>query len=374
MGYIIAKDILPVSCCMGVRTAKGDISTPVGEDTVVIIGEDGSVRISNLDRLNKSFRIYKDWRFTVKQTDYVPKFKNKDTETIVDGMAHARVCIPVEADFSRAFVLKHKVKLFRNKDDSSYISGRPGDIMVLPNDDRNEAYMISKTEFEKTHIAKGEEENRKKAVVFDLDGTLLYTLEDLKNATNYALKQNGMPERTLDEVRRFVGNGVKLLMKRAVPDGADNPKFEKTFSDFKEYYEAHCNDNTAPYDGIMELLKELKLNGIKLAIVSNKLDPAVKELNQLYFKEYMTSAVGEMEEEGIRKKPAPDMVQKALKELQVSADEAIYVGDSDVDIATAKNSGLECVSVTWGFRDVEFLKEHGATNLIDEPVELLNYV
>lgn len=374
MGYIIAKDILPVSCCMGVRTAKGDISTPVGEDTVVIIGEDGSVRISNLDRLNKSFRIYKDWRFTVKQTDYVPKFKNKDTETIVDGMAHARVCIPVEEDFSRAFVLKHKVKLFKNKDDSSYISGRPGDIMVLPNDDRNEAYMISKTEFEKTHIAKGEEENRKKAVVFDLDGTLLYTLEDLKNATNYALKQNGMPERTLDEVRRFVGNGVKLLMERAVPDGADNPKFEKTFSDFKEYYEAHCNDNTAPYDGIMELLKELKLNGIKLAIVSNKLDPAVKELNQLYFKEYMTSAVGEMEEEGIRKKPAPDMVQKALKELQVSADEAIYVGDSDVDIATAKNSGLECVSVTWGFRDVEFLKEHGATNLIDEPVELLNYV
>lgn len=259
MGYIIAKDILPVGCCMGVRTAKGDISTPVGEDTVVIIGEDGSVRILNLDRLNKSFRIYKDWRFTVKQTDYVPKFKNKDTETIVDGIAHARVCIPVEADFSRAFVLKHKVKLFKNKDDSSYISGRPGDIMVLPNDDRNEAYMISKTEFEKTHIAKGEEENRKKAVVFDLDGTLLYTLEDLKNATNYALKQNGMPERTLDEVRRFVGNGVKLLMERAVPQGADNPKFEKTFSDFKEYYEAHCNDNTAPYDGIMELLKELKL-------------------------------------------------------------------------------------------------------------------
>lgn len=374
MGYIIAKDILPVGCCMGVRTAKGDISTPVGEDTVVIIGEDGSVRILNLDRLNKSFRIYKDWRFTVKQTDYMPRFKNKDTETIVDGMAHARVCIPVEADFSRAFVLKHKVKLFKNKDDSSYISGRPGDIMVLPNDDRNEAYMISKTEFEKTHIAKGEEENRKKAVVFDLDGTLLYTLEDLKNATNYALKQNGMPERTLDEVRRFVGNGVKLLMERAVPDGADNPKFEKTFSDFKEYYEAHCNDNTAPYDGIMELLKELKLNGIKLAIVSNKLDPAVKELNQLYFKEYMTSAVGEMEEEGIRKKPAPDMVQKALKELGVTQDEAIYVGDSDVDIATAKNSGLECVSVTWGFRDVEFLKEHGATNLIDEPVELLNYV
>lgn len=328
MGYIIAKDILPVGCCMGVRTAKGDISTPVGEDT----------------------------------------------ETIVDGMAHARVCIPVEEDFSRAFVLKHKVKLFKNKDDSSYISGRPGDIMVLPNDDRNEAYMISKTEFEKTHIAKGEEENRKKAVVFDLDGTLLYTLEDLKNATNYALKQKGMPERTLDEVRRFVGNGVRLLMERAVPQGADNPEFEETFALFKEYYDAHCNDNTSPYDGIMDLLEELKVRGIKMAIVSNKIDFAVKSLDKLYFKDYMTAAIGEMEEEGIRKKPAPDMVQKALKELGVTQDEAIYVGDSDVDIATAKNSGLECVSVTWGFRDVEFLKEHGATNLIDEPVELLNYV
>ena len=274
----------------------------------------------------------------------------------MDGMAHAKVCIHVEEDFSRAFVLKHKVKLFKNKDD------------------RNEAYMISKTEFEKTHIAKGEEENRKKAVVFDLDGTLLYTLEDLKNATNYALKQSGMPERTLDEVRRFVGNGVRLLMERAVPQGADNPKFEETFALFKEYYDVHCNDNTLPYDGIMELLEELKVRGIKMAIVSNKIDFAVKSLDKLYFKDYMTAAIGEMEEEGIRKKPAPDMVQKALKELGVTQDEAIYVGDSDVDIATAKNSGLDCVSVTWGFRDVEFLKEHGATNLIDEPVELLNYV
>ena len=214
----------------------------------------------------------------------------------------------------------------------------------------------------------------KKAVVFDLDGTLLYTLEDLKNATNYALKQNGMPERTLDEVRRFVGNGVKLLMERAVPGGADNPKFEKTFSDFKEYYEAHCNDNTAPYDGIMELLKELKLNGVKLAIVSNKLDPAVKELNQLYFKEYMTSAVGEMEEEGIRKKPAPDMVEKALKELGKTKETAVYVGDSDVDLMTAKNSGLPCISVLWGFRDEAFLKEHGAVCFAKQPADIKNIV
>ena len=148
--------------------------------------------------------------------------------------------------------------------------------MVLPNDDRNEAYMISKTEFEKTHIAKGEEENRKKAVVFDLDGTLLYTLEDLKNAPPPAPPPPGPPARPPAAARRLVGNGVKLLMERAVPQGADNPKFEKTFSDFKEYYEAHCNDNTAPYDGIMELLKELKLNGIKLAIISNNLEQAEK--------------------------------------------------------------------------------------------------
>lgn len=145
-----------------------------------------------------------------------------------------------------------------------------------------------------------------------------------------------MPERTLDEVRRFVGNGVRLLMERAVPQGADNPEFEETFALFKEYYDAHCNDNTSPYDGIMDLLEELKVRGIKMAIVSNKIDFAVKSLDKLYFKDYMTAAIGEMEEEGIRKKPAPDMVQKALKELGVTQDEAIYVGDSDVDIATAK--------------------------------------
>lgn len=135
-----------------------------------------------------------------------------------------------------------------------------------------------------------------------------------------------MPERTLDEVRRFVGNGVRLLMERAVPQGADNPEFEETFALFKEYYDAHCNDNTSPYDGIMDLLEELKVRGIKMAIVSNKIDFAVKSLDKLYFKDYMTAAIGEMEEEGIRKKPAPDMVQKALKELGVTQDEAIYVG------------------------------------------------
>ena len=209
-------------------------------------------------------------------------------------------------------------------------------------------------------------------VVFDMDGTILNTLDDLADAVNVALRAYQMPERTIEEVRRFVGNGIRLLMERAVPDGADNPQFEEVFAKFKEYYGVHCNDKTRAYDGILPLFRELKEAGYAMAIVSNKIDSAVKELSEIYFDGIITVAIGETE--GVAKKPAPDMVQKALKELQVSAEEAIYVGDSDVDIATAKNSGLECVSVTWGFRDEEFLKEHGATNLIDEPVELLNYV
>ena len=213
-----------------------------------------------------------------------------------------------------------------------------------------------------------------KNVIFDLDGTLLDTLEDLKNAVNFALEKNGFPVRSIDEVRSFVGNGIKVLIRRAVPEGTGETAYKRVYDDFVVYYKEHCKDNTAPYRGIPELLDALCGSGVKMAIVSNKIDFAVKSLDKLYFKDYMTAAIGEMEEEGIRKKPAPDMVQKALKELGVTQDEAIYVGDSDVDIATAKNSGLECVSVTWGFRDVEFLKEHGATNLIDEPVELLNYV
>ena len=158
-------------------------------------------------------------------------------------------------------------------------------------------------------------------------------------------------------------------MVRAVPDGEDNPLFEKTFSDFKEYYEVHCKDKTGPYRGIVELMEVLHSREIKMAIVSNKIDSAVKELNDFYFSEYTEVAIGEME--GVARKPAPDTALKALKELDVPAERAIYVGDSDVDIQTAKNAGIECVSVTWGFRDRTFLLEHGATKLIDYPLQLL---
>lgn len=209
-----------------------------------------------------------------------------------------------------------------------------------------------------------------KAIVFDLDGTLLDTLQDLTNAVNFALRENGMPERTPDEVREFVGNGVEKLMIRAIPKGKENALFDKTFTDFKNYYAVHCKDFTGPYPGVLSLMKQLKEKGYVMAIVSNKIDSAVKELDREYFSEYTSAAIGETE--GVARKPAPDTVEKALREIGVEKQNAIYVGDSDVDVATAGNSGLPCVSVLWGFRDKAFLSEHGADIFINEPQELLN--
>lgn len=209
-------------------------------------------------------------------------------------------------------------------------------------------------------------------VVFDLDGTLLNTLEDLADATNYALKQFGMPVRTMDEVRRFVGNGVRTLMVRAVPQGDANPQFEEVFNCFKSYYGEHCNDKTRAYEGIMELLQELKDKGYAVAIVSNKIDFAVKELQKRYFNNLISVAIGERE--GVLRKPAPDTVITALQELGKAKEEAVYVGDSDVDIMTAKNVGISCISVEWGFRDRKFLLEHGAEHLIKKPEEIWQYI
>ena len=207
--------------------------------------------------------------------------------------------------------------------------------------------------------------------IFDLDGTLLNTLDDLYLAVNYALRCHRMPERTRDEVRRFVGNGVRLLMKRAVPEGEQNPQFEAAFSTFQQYYLKHSLDNTRPYDGIVEVLSELKARGRQLAVVSNKFHVATCELCSHFFPDTISVAIGEHEAEGIRKKPAPDTVLEALRRLGVSAAHAVYVGDSDVDIATARNAGLPCISVLWGFRDRQFLSDHGATCFIESPHELL---
>ena len=209
-------------------------------------------------------------------------------------------------------------------------------------------------------------------VIFDLDGTLLDTLEDLADAVNYALRSMQMPERTMEEVRAFVGNGVRRLMELAVPQGFANPGFEETFERFKEYYGVHCNDKTKPYEGILPLLQELKEEGFALAIVSNKLDSAVKELSRIYFNGLVEVAIGERE--GVKRKPAPDTVFAALEELSVVGERAIYVGDSDVDVLTAKNAGLPCISVLWGFRDKEFLMEHGAEIFAATPEEIKQYL
>lgn len=204
-----------------------------------------------------------------------------------------------------------------------------------------------------------------KTYIFDLDGTLLSTLADLAASTNYALRTHHMPERSLDEVRRFVGNGVKKLMERAIPDGLNNPLFEDTFATFRQHYMQHNLDTTQPYPGIMQLLEQLKAEGKNIAVVSNKFYAATRELCRHFFGDLVPVAIGERED--IRKKPAPDTVIEALRELGVDKEGAVYIGDSDVDIMTAKNSGMPCVSVLWGFRDKEFLLEHGATTLISQP-------
>lgn len=211
-----------------------------------------------------------------------------------------------------------------------------------------------------------------KAIVFDLDGTLLDTLTDLAASTNYALRSCGMPEHSIDDVRRFVGNGVRMLMTRAVSDGESNPRFDEAFSVFRQHYMQHCLDTTCPYPGIMEALARLKEKGMMLAIVSNKMQAATEELRQHFFSQYIDVAIGESA--AIRKKPAPDTVNEALRLLGISHDEAIYVGDSDVDIDTARAAMMPCASVLWGFRDRQFLLNHGATRLLSSPEELLSLV
>lgn len=205
--------------------------------------------------------------------------------------------------------------------------------------------------------------------IFDLDGTLLSTLDDLSASTNYALRQHGMPEHTLDEVRWMVGNGVRLLIERATPGGASNPQFDSVFATFRSHYVEHSLDTTRPYPGIMEMLTELKRRGRRIAVVSNKFYAATQELCRHFFGDTVEVAIGERE--NIRRKPAPDTVIEALRQLGVGPEGAVYVGDSEVDVATARNSGLPCISVLWGFRDRDFLTEHGAMTFITSPEEIL---
>lgn len=211
-------------------------------------------------------------------------------------------------------------------------------------------------------------------IIFDLDGTLLNTLEDLTDSVNHAMEEFHLQTRTIEEVRGFVGNGVAKLIERCIPQGIENPLYEEILASFKEYYALHCEDKTRPYEGIMELLEELSGKGYHMAIVSNKFDGAVKKLNRQYFKTYIPVAIGESST--VKKKPAPDTVYQALLELACDVSQAVYVGDSEVDRQTAENVPMPCISVTWGFRTRQQLTAAGADAswMVKSPQELLRFL
>lgn len=209
-----------------------------------------------------------------------------------------------------------------------------------------------------------------KTIIFDLDGTLLNTLEDLMISTNYALLEFGFPTHSLEDIRKFVGNGVKKLIERAVPLDCSQDVTEKCLDVFKEHYSKNMYNHTKPYDSILEILEELHNKGLKIGVVSNKFDSAVKELCQKYFLNLVDIAIGQSDD--VPKKPAPNGVFKAMKELSAEPSSTIYVGDSEVDVQTAKNSNLPCIGVLWGFRDRKDLA--GADYIIDNPCDILKIV
>ncbi|WP_434510701.1 HAD family hydrolase [Desulfitobacterium sp. AusDCA] len=209
-------------------------------------------------------------------------------------------------------------------------------------------------------------------VIFDLDGTLLNSLEDLTDSVNYVLALHDFPRRNITEIRNFVGNGVGRLLELSIPDGLNNMYYEQCISEFRTHYSKNMGNKTRPYDGMMELFRQLSNEKFKMAIVSNKFDTAVKELARDYFRGYIKVAIGESK--NVARKPAPDSVIKALEQLGSVADKAVYVGDSEVDVKTAKNAGLTCIGVTWGFRDREVLEREGADYIINKPEELLKVV
>ncbi len=213
---------------------------------------------------------------------------------------------------------------------------------------------------------------RYKAVIFDLDGTLLNTLSDLRAAVNFALSSLNLPTRTPDEIRLAVGDGIGNLIARSIEGGKESPYFDVALARFRDYYAAHNQDATAPYDGILPMLHTLRKNGILIGVVSNKIDSAVKTLVAQYFPDLIDYAVGERE--GVRRKPCPDSLLACIESLSLSPEDCLYVGDSEQDILTAQNAAIPCLSVTWGFRDPDTLLLAGATTLVNTPKDLLTYL
>lgn len=208
------------------------------------------------------------------------------------------------------------------------------------------------------------------AVIFDLDGTLTDTLTDLRSSVNYALSRFGFSERTAEEIRSFVGNGVKRLIYLSVPENTPDEISEECLAVFKEYYAANSLVETRPYDGIIDILKMLKKNNIKTAVVTNKMHSAAADIVEFFFGNLIDATVGQID--GIAQKPQPDGIYKALEILGVSKEKSVYIGDSEVDCITAKNADIPCIGVTWGFRSKEVLLENGADFIAETAAELNN--
>lgn len=207
-------------------------------------------------------------------------------------------------------------------------------------------------------------------VIFDLDGTILDTIEDLKDSINYALAENGFKERSISEVRSFVGNGIKMLVKKALPENADEKTIETVFGCFNNYYKEHCMDKTRPYDGIAKLLDKLHERGIRTAVLSNKADFAVKLLCKKYFPDMFDYVAGMRDD--VPRKPDPAGIYNVLEAMETA--NAVYIGDSEVDILTAQNSKLDCIAVDWGFRSREELEKSGAKLIASDMDELLECI
>lgn len=209
----------------------------------------------------------------------------------------------------------------------------------------------------------------KRLIIFDLDGTLLNTLDDLTDSLNHVLAAHGLPQHSKQAVKGFVGNGVRKLIERAVPGGTEHPLFDTILQENREYYREHMNIKTAPYPGVLRALKKLKDAGYLLAIASNKYDSATQGLREQFFRDTIVTAIGD----GVvaTKKPEPEIIYEVMRRYDISdRADVLYVGDSDVDIRTAANAGIGCISVSWGFRSVKFLKEHGAGIIIDRAGKL----
>ncbi len=212
-----------------------------------------------------------------------------------------------------------------------------------------------------------------KAAIFDLDGTLLNTLEDLWSAVNHTMDKYGYPHRTINEVRSFVGNGVDRLIMLCLPNGSNDPFFEDAKTEYRKYYAEHSEEKTKPYDGVIELIDDLENIGIKTAVVSNKIHVATVDLCKKYFPN-IKNVCGERESEGVRRKPNPDMVIESAKLLGVSLKDTVYIGDSEVDIETSARAGVDCISVLWGFRDRDFLERAGGKVFAEKPSDVIDII